>query len=150
MQNFTFAIHQHRAEHEVARCTDCHAAWAGQAARNNPAECGQAIKTRRLKSQHLVFCRECRANFTQGRASTRGDDQFGRVVVDDAAVGACVEHVARRSLAVPVFGAAAFDAQRGVAGAGVGDAVFEFLQLLFHYFFIFKSAADRQTSASHV
>ena len=46
------------------------------------------------------------------RSGARGDHELGRLVVDDARVGARVEHVAARRLAVEVLRAAAADAQR--------------------------------------
>src|SRR5690606_14441865 len=61
-----------------------------------------------------------------------GDDQFGRIVADDAAATARIEHVADRLAAVPVLAAAAAYAQRLPLGRGVEDTLAEQIELLFH------------------
>ena len=78
--------------------------------------CGPEV--RRFEGEHLIVFGERRLDLQQGRARARGDDQFGRVVGDDAAISARVEDLTFQRLTVPVFGAAATDAQRAPFGAG--------------------------------
>ena len=118
MQLLPLAVHDDRAEHEIARRAGCGAARSGDAGGDAAAEGGQRSEVRRLEGEHLVVIGECGFDFQQGRARTRGDNQFRRIVRDDAAISARVEDVTFQRLTVPVFGAAATDAQRAPLGAG--------------------------------
>ena len=81
-------------------------------AATHAADGGSAAEGRRLEGQELASRRQRRFDFGQRRAAARGDDQFGRLVADDAAVAARIEHLARQRAAVEVLAAAAADAQR--------------------------------------
>ena len=58
-----------------------------------------------------------------GVPPSRGDDELGRVVLDDPAMRARVEDLALQRLPVPVLRAAAADAQRRAGFGGAGESV---------------------------
>src|SRR5439155_19513229 len=62
------------------------------------------------------------------RAATRGEHELARLVVDDAGVGARVEQLAARLVAVEVLAAAAAETQRETPIGGVADPLAESLQ----------------------
>ena len=65
---------------------------------------------RRLEGEHLGMVGQRGLDFQQRRAGACGDDQFGWVIGDDAAMRARVEDVSLQRLPVPVLGAAAANA----------------------------------------
>ncbi len=125
VQHLAFSIHQHRAEHEIARRARRRSARAGQAAGNRAAYRGAGAEVRRLEGQHLTLIGQRRFDFGQGRAAARRDHEFGRVVVHDAPIGRHIERLSHRRVAIPILGAARHDAQRLALGIGSGDAVAE-------------------------
>lgn len=72
----------------------------------------------RLEGQHLIMLGQGRFEFRERRAAARRDDELGRIVRDDAPVGARIEYLSLKGLAVPVLGAGAAQAQRPLVGSG--------------------------------
>ena len=112
-----------RAQHEVARRASVHAPRAGQAGGDHPAERGIAAEGRRLEGQELVTLGERAFELGQWRAAARRDDQFRGLVVDDAAPGSELEHLALERLAVEVLAARAPQAQRAAHLGGGAHAL---------------------------
>jgi hypothetical protein len=90
-QHLALAVHDDGAEHEVACRARRMTARTSNASRNAAVERGLRAEVRRLESKHLVVFGKHRFDFEERRAGARRDDQFGRIVGDDAAMRARVE-----------------------------------------------------------
>ncbi len=124
----TPTVHQFGPEHEVAHGPHGTAAWPGKPGGHRAAEGRAVAEIGRLERQQLIaFCERC-FNVGQWRAAAGGDDQFRRVIGDDATVVARVQHVAHALLAVPRLGAAPPQLEGRAVRRGVLDDGAEVLE----------------------
>ncbi|CAM2144652.1 hypothetical protein PT2222_160115 [Paraburkholderia tropica] len=123
VQHLAVAVHDHGAQHEVARRACRSTPGPGEARGNAAAERGLGAEVGRLERQHLAARRQCLFDLQQRRARARRDHQFGGIVGDDPAVRARVEHLAFERLAIPVFRAAAANTQRLAVGGRRANAL---------------------------
>jgi hypothetical protein len=100
------------------------AARARQAGGDRAAQRRAAAEMRRFEGEHLALVSQHGLEFGQRRAATRGHDQFGRFVFDDAGVRTRVERGrGREGPAVERLAAAADDGERRPRGARGTDRV---------------------------
>src|SRR5262249_44516143 len=118
----------------------------GQTRRDHAADRWIAPESRRLERKMLTLLSERAFYFRQRRAAACSDHQFGRLVRDDAAIGAHVKYFARRCLAVEVFGAGAAQAQRRASGARGADVIAQIGEGGVHHSVSIRSAAVRRTA----
>ena len=88
------AVDDARAENEVTYRSCRDTTWAGDAGGDGTADGGRRAEVRRFERQHLIVLGERRFELDQCRAGPDGDDEFGRRVIDDAAVFARIEWLA--------------------------------------------------------
>jgi hypothetical protein len=72
----------------------------------------------RLECEHLAFVAQRRFDFRERRARARGNHQFARLVVDDAAIRGDAQSFAAQRAAVEILAAAAADAERRMLRGG--------------------------------
>jgi hypothetical protein len=72
--------------------------------RDETTERGARTEARRVASQHLPARRERRIDVGDARTRARGDDELGRVVIDDPGERRHVEHITADRLTVEVAG----------------------------------------------
>ena len=123
-----------RAPSTKSRKAPAHAARLGQAGRHAAAHRRGGPEMRRLEGQHLTVGGQLGLQIGQRRAGAHRDDEFGRVIVDDAAIRRHVQQampILRRDgpvVAIERFAAAAHDEQGLVAGARRHDLVAQLRQ----------------------
>jgi|GEM_PF-3221901 len=153
-QDIGAAVEQRGAEHEVAHAaagrSEGGAPRPGQASGDGAAEgrrvlgCirrnrgltpifGVGAEVGRFEGEHLPALGEGGLEFGQRGAAAGGDHQFARLVADDAAIGARVEHFAGGAgIAVEGLAAAGADRQRRALGRRRAHALGQLLQGRIH------------------
>src|SRR5262249_53089527 len=111
-QRAAAAVHQLHAENEVAQRPGRRAARPREAGGDAAAKRRLRPEVRRLEWQALMMTCEFVFDILEKRPATRGHDELGGLVVRDSGVGARVEELAARSVAVEVLAAAAAQSQR--------------------------------------
>ena len=116
------AVNQTRAEHKVAHSTGGGAGRAAQAAGQHAAHGGAGAEMRWLKSQVLVRCCQRALQFAQRRSGQNRNHQFAGFVIDDAAQGAGIDHLAPQTRTQKVFAAGPAHAQNRLVLRSGGSA----------------------------
>ena len=110
------AIDDPHAKDDVAQRARVRSPRPRQTRRHRAPERRTCAETGRLARKHLARGLQCLPDIGKPGAGARGDHEFRRIVIHDARIGACVEHVADARLAIEVLGPAAPDGRSEYPG----------------------------------